>query len=286
MSVHVERPHESIPGVTVGDLGGPMHELVKLIANTLKETGDVLQRSGYPDLGTFVLEALNNGEKAGAAKGGVDADVVLEQIVKAIPGFRDMALVNGHRKLSVSNCPCAHDDVCYAAVYVFKKALFLIHAIKIRFGSASPPKVPIPDTSGFPVFSDNVLPSMLAHLGVIDLSTASSGLDSIFPVSPQELESLLASGESYRSKDIVAALPKGPPKDGPSLTHKQAYILRAAAIDACEQIVEVAHTLEGAPEWLRTMTLPDLDIWIWAVAKDRRDYRQLPRFALRNTIMF
>jgi hypothetical protein len=95
VSVHVERPHESIPGVTVGEIGGPMHELVKLIADTLKETGEVLHRGGYPDLGTFVLEALNNGKRAGSAK--ADADIVLEQIVKAIPGFQDMAVVNDQR---------------------------------------------------------------------------------------------------------------------------------------------------------------------------------------------
>ena len=99
VSIHVERPHESIPGVIVGELGGPMRELVQLIANTLKETGEVLQRGGYPDLGSLVLEALNNGKKAGEAKGGVvDADTVLEQVVKAIPGFRDMAMVNGQRE--------------------------------------------------------------------------------------------------------------------------------------------------------------------------------------------
>lgn len=98
VSVHVERPHETLPGVTVGDLGGPMHRLVQLIANTLKETGEILQKSGYPDLGTFVLEALRTGEKVHASKGeGVDVDAVLEQIVKAIPGFRDMSVVNGQR---------------------------------------------------------------------------------------------------------------------------------------------------------------------------------------------
>lgn len=64
VNIHVETPHESIPGVTVGRLGGPLYELVKLVRKTLNETGDVLVNSGYRDLGGFVLEALKEGEKA------------------------------------------------------------------------------------------------------------------------------------------------------------------------------------------------------------------------------
>jgi hypothetical protein len=81
VSMHVERPHESIPGVTVGELGGPMHELVKLITGTLNETGLILVRAGYPDLGSFVLEALQEGEKAKSKdKVGADVDIILERV--------------------------------------------------------------------------------------------------------------------------------------------------------------------------------------------------------------
>lgn len=97
VSIHVDRPHESIPGVTVSEVSGPMSRLVQLIVNTLNETGDVLVKSGYPDLGTFVLEALKNGANA-VKSGPPDADVVIDQIMKAIPGFRDMTVVNGLRR--------------------------------------------------------------------------------------------------------------------------------------------------------------------------------------------
>lgn len=81
VSLHVERPHESIPGLTVGELGGPMHELVKLITGTLNETGLILVKAGYPDLGSFVLEALQEGEKVKSrAKVGADVDVILERV--------------------------------------------------------------------------------------------------------------------------------------------------------------------------------------------------------------
>lgn len=70
--IHVEVPHKSLPGVIVGELGGPVFELVRIITKVLNETGKVLQSGGYPDLGTFVLEALKK------AKG--DPDLVLQQV--------------------------------------------------------------------------------------------------------------------------------------------------------------------------------------------------------------
>ena len=70
--VHVEVPHKSLPGVVVGELGGPIFELVRIITKVLNETGEVLRSGGYPDLGTFVLEALKK------AKG--DPELVLQQV--------------------------------------------------------------------------------------------------------------------------------------------------------------------------------------------------------------
>lgn len=117
VSVHVEKPHESIPGVTVGTLGGPMYDLVQLITNTLNETGRVLVDTGYPDLGSFVIEALKEGAKAKATPD-AEVDTILDrvsthgqlivdhqsfltfhtiQLVRAIPGFRDMAIVDSQR---------------------------------------------------------------------------------------------------------------------------------------------------------------------------------------------
>ncbi|RPD63737.1 hypothetical protein L227DRAFT_359969 [Lentinus tigrinus ALCF2SS1-6] len=271
--IHVERPHEKIPGVTVGELGGPVWEIVQIIAKTLNETGDALIDGGYPDLGSFVLEALKEGEKAKKA-GGDECEVALERFVRGIPAFRDMALV--------------YDQ----PVYCFKKAMLTLHAIALRFGTSDTPAVPVPRTSHLPIFSDNVIPSLLVHLGVIDLSTADPalGLPTLFPEArdPERLSALLAAAEPVG--DVVAQI-KTIPKEGPLLTVEQAFVLRAAAIDACELIVEKAKTLDvsGQTEdlsWMKDMTPPELDAWIWAVAKDRPDYRKLERFALRNTAYF
>ncbi|KAK0225724.1 hypothetical protein IW262DRAFT_709378 [Armillaria fumosa] len=246
VNIHIERPHESIPGVTVGELGGAMYELTTLITGVLNETGDILVGAGYPDLGTFVAQALELAS---------DAEAILERLVRAIPAFRDMAVVNGH------------------PIYCFKKALFLINGIRVRFGAASSSPFPIPSTSHLPIFSDNVIPSLLVHLGVIDLS-ASPILQGVFSDSHSEkkIASLL------ETSDVSSR--QGLSREGPKLTAEQSFVLRAAAIDACEMIVAAAES--AALE----ITLSDLDAWVWQIAKDRDDYRQLERFAEKGTIFF
>ena len=180
----------------------------------------------------------------------------------------------------------------YTAVYCFKKAMLTLHAVALRYGNSDTPAVPVPRTSHLPIFSDNVIPSLLVHLGVIDLSTADPalGLPTLFPDAhdPARISALLAAAEPVG--DVVAKI-KTVPKEGSLLTVEQAFVLRAAAIDACELIVEKAKTLDvsGQKEdlsWMKDMTPPELDAWLWAVAKDRADYRKLERFALRNTAYF
>ncbi len=85
---------------------------------------------------------------------------------------------------------------------------------------------------------------------------------------------------------------KNIPKEGPLVTTEQSYILRAAAIDACELIVETARTIDmeiledELITWLANLTLPDLDIWLWSAAKARPDYRALERFVDQHTVYF
>ncbi|KAG6866612.1 hypothetical protein C0991_000722 [Blastosporella zonata] len=267
VNVHVERPHDTITGLTVGHLGGPMFELVNLVTGVLNETGNVLVNMGYPNLGAFVAEALKEGAKAHSPDGVQELDTVLERLVRAIPGFRDMSEVDGQREQTTGTSP-------------------FTRVVDNAFGSRSPPPFPVPNTSCSPIFTDNVVPSMLVHLGVIDLSN-SPGLSSLFPGagSVESLKPLLA---VYSGPESV---PKVVPQEGPNLTVEQAYTLRAAAIDACELMAEAARSIstlpdDGSLDWVKELSLPDLDMWLWAVAKDRPDYRQLERFVLKDTIFF
>ncbi|KIY63346.1 hypothetical protein CYLTODRAFT_493971 [Cylindrobasidium torrendii FP15055 ss-10] len=262
VSIHEERPHESIPGITVGTLGGPMYDYCQKIVGVLTETGNILVNAGYPDLGTLVAQALEEGAKVKDTKADADSEVILERLVKAIPGFQDMSTFQGE------------------PVYCFKKALFLINAIRVRFGSTSPP-FPLPaSTSDLPIFSDNVIPSILVHLGVVDLS-ASPLFDGVFPGAQERVASLLAAPVAAETEGVPANK-----KEGPILSLEQSFVLRAAAIDACEILVEAARNSDTAPEWVRTLTLSDLDAWLWQVAKDRADFRRLERFVDRDTVYF
>ncbi|KAF8836425.1 hypothetical protein BDN67DRAFT_332911 [Paxillus ammoniavirescens] len=276
VKIHVERPHKELPGVTVGELGGPIYELVNLISRTLNETGEILEQSGVPDLGSFVLRSLTSKRPGGNPS----VDDILKDLVCAFPAFQDMAVVND------------------TPVYCFKKALFLIHAVTLRFGSSSPPPFPLPDTTQAPVFTDNVLPSMLVHLGVLDLSKAKDvALRGIFSdvTNDARINALLAVPNETQGIGSTAEpgtkSKTAPPKGGPTLTAGQAYILRAAAVDACEKIIGYTRSLDSASlsddqKWVKDITLPQLDMWLWAVAKDRPDYRELERFVLRDTVFF
>ena len=184
------------------------------------------------------------------------------------------------------------------AVYCFKKALFLIHGVTLRFGSYSPLPFPLPDTTNLPVFADNVLPSLLTHLGVLDLSgVKDAALRSTFSDAANDINvNMLLAVPKDTPGTGTAVAPgtkpeKAPPKEGPVLTLEHAYILRAAAVDACEKIVEYARRLDEASlpdgqRWIKDITLPELDTWLWAVAKDRTDYKELQRFVLRGTVFF
>ena len=77
VKIYVERSHETLSGVTVGELGGPVYDLVKLISTTLNETGEILERSGMPDLGSFVLRSLTSKRSGGC-------DVTVDDILKDV----------------------------------------------------------------------------------------------------------------------------------------------------------------------------------------------------------
>jgi len=77
VNLHVERPHENIPGVVVGELGGPLYDLVQLIVSVLNETGGILVNSGYANLGSFVVEAL---QQSGKVQAEAAVEVVLERV--------------------------------------------------------------------------------------------------------------------------------------------------------------------------------------------------------------
>lgn len=154
--------------------------------------------------------------------------------------------------------------------------------------------IPLPDTSAIPVFSDNVLPSMLIHLGALDVSesvysthrAAFAELDvhENLAYIPPDLQGANAAQGSGGSPKVLVV------EEGPVLNEEEAYALRAAAVDVCELLAETAKklVLENHLEvnnWMKNLTLPELDGWLWAVAKKGR-LRSLTRFAQTGTVMY
>jgi hypothetical protein len=294
LNIYSEKAHDTIPGVVVGERTGPAFEVVHLITTAMQSTGEVLVNGGYPDLGTFVIEALRTGSQSGGVEAQLNAVVervctprsalasgrlISHQLVRAFPAFRDMSYVQGE------------------PTYCFKKALLVLHGVYLRFGHLETPPFPVPDTSTLPIFSDNVIPSLCCHLGILDLSSAAIGLSAVFPGAgaPSSVKALLeehATAQGVKEAEAAGSrVAKPPVQDGPVLSQEQAFALRASAIDVCEELVHISRNLDDAKvpqqlSWLRTITPPEVDAWLWAVAKARPDYRALDRFVLRDTTFF
>lgn len=92
--IHIDKPHASLPGVTIGELGGPVWEVVQMVAKVMRDTGDMLVTGGYQNLGAFILEALKEGDKvrrkSDDQKGNPECEVVLERVSPQQHPFRTM----------------------------------------------------------------------------------------------------------------------------------------------------------------------------------------------------
>ncbi|GAA5985819.1 hypothetical protein JCM10908_007127 [Rhodotorula pacifica] len=232
---HREEDHPTLgSAVKVGVKDEEAFEVLGLLVGVLNETGEILQREGKASLGVWLREAL---ERAAG-----DGFEVVRQLASTFPAFRDVHELDGD------------------PVYILKKAFWLVTNVALRYKDEQP-TFRLPSTEGFPVFADNVLPTMLLHHGILSLA------DSTDP----HLRSL--------SLDDASTI---------LLPHESATRLRAASIAACSRMIQRAHELaqtEESREWLAEWTGPELDAWIWNEAK-RDDLRKVERIAERGTVYY
>lgn len=81
VSSYREKKHESLPGVTVGERGGDMHDVVQLVVRVCNETGGILVDAGYGSLGEFVVQVLGEAEKVIEERGdAAGADYIVEKV--------------------------------------------------------------------------------------------------------------------------------------------------------------------------------------------------------------
>lgn len=95
-----EKAHESLPGVRVGTKGGRLAELVAMVQAVMNTTGRILIQKGYRDLGSLVAELLRDAAVAHASDDRALVAAVVEGLVRTIPAFQDMYLVDGERESS------------------------------------------------------------------------------------------------------------------------------------------------------------------------------------------
>ncbi|ORY89060.1 hypothetical protein BCR35DRAFT_300847 [Leucosporidium creatinivorum] len=234
IQTHQEEDHPTMgAAVRVGVKDEEAWEMLELLAGVCTETGEVLQRMGKANLGEWVKEKLVETEG--------EPGKMIEEFISTFPAFRDAYTIDGE------------------PVYLFKKALWLLATIKHTFTTASPaPSFPLPSLSNFPIFADNVLPTLLIHLSI--LSTTSSTDPSLQPTSLTST---------------------------PLLSTDSATRLRAAAVSACARITQRAKepSVEEGKEWLRGVTEEQLDGYLWSLAK-KGELREVVRVGERGTVMY
>jgi hypothetical protein len=167
-------------------------------------------------------------------------------MVEAIPGFRDMAVVDGE------------------PVYLFKKIQLLTQDLYERFSKSHPDIFNFYDIDQLTIFSDNVIPTILHHLNIIRLDIPDDG-------TPRQIGITEGLQEDLRT--------------GRETTEERSYVFRAAAVDACEIIVETAKSVPNAPQFLKNMTAEHIDAYLWQLAK-KGELRDIIRFSDPNTVFF
>ncbi|KAG0329425.1 hypothetical protein BG004_002337 [Podila humilis] len=219
-----ELPHVTLSQPSVAS------KLAGQIQGVLNETGKILLEKKFETLGSFVMDAAKRAQGSGEEFSRI--------LIETFPAFQDWAVVDGEE------------------LFVFKKALLLASSLERKFGT-SEEIFRFTDLAKSPIFADNVIPTMMVHLGILVL--------------PENLKHTM--------------------EDGKPTSVEESYRLRAAAIDGCREIAEVANKGRdgkkvGAVDFgIKGMNTADLDVYIWRVAKEPH-YRKVPRFACKDTIFF
>ncbi|CAO3652757.1 unnamed protein product [Cunninghamella blakesleeana] len=212
--------------------GNELKPFAQGITDVLHSTGKFLKEQGYKDLASFILDITKPlpGKQPSASH-------LVEQLIRALPGLQDAyTLHEGER------------------VYLFKKAQILTYHLWLIFRDQEPERFDFYDVHQMTIFSDNVIPTMLIHFGVIEI--------------PDDWQQLLDQG-----KDVG---------------EYKATIMRAAGVIACEDIVKLTRLENGNDQVIgpiHHMEEGALDVYLWRIGKVG-DYRKVPRMQLRDTVMF
>ena len=234
----VEKEHPTLPGVRVGERDAEAVEIVDLVRGVMNETGRILQSLKHKSLGEWVASTLSDPSIASPEQ---RLDYFIRQMVQTFPAFADEGDIKGHH------------------VKLYKKAQLLAHIIGISFaGRENECSFPLPSIKGISACVDNVVPSvsycpntllsmltplcitaMAAHFKLIDLSECA------YPIYRDGLGTASASGGKTQ---------------GITQTREEALAIRAAALTACERVVELTSEVaeKTGKAWLKEITAMDV----------------------------
>jgi Queuosine salvage protein len=165
----------------------------------------------------------------------------LTKIISALPAFRDIGEVNSK------------------PVYILKKVELLSWNLYSQIGPSHPGLFSFYDVDQLTVFADNVIPTILHHLEILPLSVPTDATE--------------------KQTDLINEL-KEDVTTGRESTLEMSWILRAAAMDVCDEIVK--RTRERDVE---AMTCEKLDAYLWREGK-KSEMRDLVRYCFKDTLVF
>ncbi|TIC04683.1 hypothetical protein E3Q17_00293 [Wallemia mellicola] len=201
-----EKPHPTLPGVVVGERDDVAFEFVNLVTSTLNDIGRTLRQLNKASFGDYLFDLFSQ------ASG---ADNIVNDLVTRFESFRDEHTV----KVGADN----------VQIKLYKKALILVETISIELRGRSDVPFELPSAE-LPIFSDNVIPSMLLHWGIIEIPESSSHFDETtkraFKHDEEEYKAIIDGLEQEQQRDLGAVV------QGPSLSASQAALIRSAAVEA------------------------------------------------------
>jgi hypothetical protein len=215
--------HKELDFVTLTE-PNPLRPFADGLASVMNSTGEYLVAHGYKNLAQFIMDHVKKNPQ--------NANSLTNHLAEAFPGLQDKYLFDGDSE----------------PVYLFKKAQIIVYHLWFTFREQLPDLFDFKDINELTIFSDNVIPTMLIELGVIQV--------------PEEWQQQINNNQD--------------------LSVKQATTLRAAGVVACEEIVKLAQAGTGP---VHDMTTSSLDVYLWRLGKVG-DYRKVPRFQFKDTVMF
>ncbi|TIC32696.1 hypothetical protein E3Q10_01084 [Wallemia mellicola] len=243
-----EKPHPTLPGVVVGERDDVAFEFVNLVTSTLNDIGRTLRQLNKASFGDYLFDLFSQ------ASG---ADNIVNDLVTRFESFRDEHTV----KVGADN----------VQIKLYKKALILVETISIELRGRSDVPFELPSAE-LPIFSDNVIPSMLLHWGIIEIPESSSHFDETtkraFKHDEEEYKAIIDGLEQEQQRDLGAVV------QGPSLSSSQAALIRSAAVEAVRRMATKSPHSEV-----------EFDAYIWSVSKQDH-YRRLVRFSEQNTVYY